>query len=142
MGYLTEPSRQKSCCEFENILVLPSVYFYDLFIKNFRKLVSVSNPIMENIPVSFSLFRLGFLSISFSFTFYLFHSLFLLIPHFSCCEGRFLEVEDTPTVDSPYCPQPRCCPLSVLPPPISPRCTPLSLPWLAADEEQLAKNLF
>ena len=65
-------------------------FLYDLFIKKVKKLeVAVSNPIMEHIPVSFSLFQLGFLSFSFCFTFYLSLSLSLslslLMPHFSCC---------------------------------------------------------
>ena len=47
-------------------------FLYDLFINKVRKLeVAVSNPIIEDISVSFSPSRLGFLSFSFSFTFYL-----------------------------------------------------------------------
>ena len=61
-----------------------SCFLYDLFIDKVRKLeVAVSNPIMEDIPVSFSLHRLGFLSFFFPFRFYL--SLFLLMLHISCC---------------------------------------------------------
>ena len=54
--------------ENENFLFLSfSVFFSnDLFINKVRKLeVEVSNPIMGDIPVSFFLFRLGFLSFSF-----------------------------------------------------------------------------
>ena len=63
-------------------------YFLYLFINIVKKLeVTVLKTIMEDIPVSFSLFGLGFLSFSFSFTFYLSLSLSLslLMPHFSCC---------------------------------------------------------
>ena len=50
-------------------------FLYDLLINKVRKLkVAVWNPIMENNPVSFSVFRLEFLY-SFSFTFYLSYSL-------------------------------------------------------------------
>ena len=55
-----------------------SFFLYDFFINKVRKLeVAVSNPIIEDIPVSFSPSRLGFLSFSFSFTFYLSLSLSL-----------------------------------------------------------------
>ena len=48
-----------------------SFFLYDLFINKVRKLeVAVSNEIMDIFP-SPSLFRLGFLPFSFSFTFYL-----------------------------------------------------------------------
>ena len=51
-------------------LILPFSVLW--FINKVRKLdVAVTNPIMEDNPVAFSLFRLGFLSFSFSFTFYL-----------------------------------------------------------------------
>ena len=57
-----------------------SFFLYDLFVNKVRKLeVAVSNPIIEDIAVSFSLYRLGFLSFSFSFTFYLSLSLSLCL---------------------------------------------------------------
>ena len=92
MGYLTEISSQKIVLIFfiaqvQNFFFnFAFSFFYDLFINKVRKLeVAVSNPIIEDIPASFSLSRLGLLSFSFSFTFYLSLSLFLLNPHFSCC---------------------------------------------------------
>ena len=60
------------------------------------------------------------------------------------CEGRFLKVEDTPSVDPPYCPTrppTRCFPPPQCCPPISPWCnSPPPLSWLATDEQPLAKN--
>ena len=62
--------------ELKSFLILPfSFFLYDLFINKVKKLeVAVSNPIMDDIPVSFSFFQLGLLSILYSFTFYLFLS--------------------------------------------------------------------
>ena len=51
-----------------------------------------------------------------------------------------LEVEDTPTVDPPLLPHPpppRCCPPPQCPPTHQP---PVHPPWLATDEQPLAKN--
>ena len=59
------------------------------------------------------------------------------------CEGWFLEVEDTPTLDPALLrppPPPRCCPHCYQPPssPSAPRSTPpLSV---ATDEQPFAKN--
>ena len=70
-------------CEVEkfSLILRFSVIFYMIYLlTRLKKLeVAVSIPIMEDIPVSFSLFRLGSLSFSFSFTFYL--SLSLSLPH-------------------------------------------------------------
>ena len=64
------------------------------------------------------------------------------------CEGRFLEVEDTPTVEPPPPNWPSPPPTALLPfhpsvaLPICPRYTPPPPhpPWLATDEQPLAKN--
>ena len=60
-------------CEVENFFNSAFLSFlYDLFTNKDRKLeVAESNPIMENIPISFSLCRFEFPSFSFLFTFYL-----------------------------------------------------------------------
>ena len=62
MGYFTELWRQKNgfelfCCDVEYFLdfAFCSSFLYDFFINKARKLeVAESNPIMENIPVFFS----------------------------------------------------------------------------------------
>ena len=68
-------------------------FLYDLLINKARKLeVAESNPIMENIPVSFSLsvrapflpFLVPVLSLSRSISLF-FLSLSPFMPHFSCC---------------------------------------------------------
>ena len=67
-----------------------------------------------------------------------FYAIFRLTDFPLWCEGRFLVVEDTPTVDPPpYCPTPPphpCCPQS------APRASPIPPPWLATDEQPLAKK--
>ena len=64
------------------------------------------------------------------------------------CEGRFLEVKDTPAVDPPhhYCPPPHCCPAPPSPSARSPSCSALRTPppppppSVITFEQQIAKN--
>ena len=70
-SYETKDGFEFFYCNLENLFIFAffSSFLYDLFTNKTRKLeVAESNPIMENILISFSLCRLGFLSYSFSFT--------------------------------------------------------------------------
>ena len=100
MGYSTELWSQKMVlnffyCEVENIFLdfaFFQFFFYMISFNKVRKLeVAEPNPVIENIPVSFSLCRLGFpfflvhFFISLSHTLYLSPSLFVAALHLLFC---------------------------------------------------------